>query len=298
MYLAHFGLRAAPFGLTPNTEFYFGLPPHEEALQVLRVALSQGEGFIKVTGEVGTGKTLLLRKLMDELGTEHQVAYLPNPYLTPEELRQALALELGIEMSAQELVVTDAIQRRLIALRQAGRPVVLLLDEAQAIPDATLEAIRLFGNLETESSKLLQVVLFGQPELDRRLAAPGLRQLRQRITFSYRLRPLLLDETRAYLEYRLQVSGYLGAPLFSPRALVRLWRAGRGIPRLINILAHKSLMLAYGRGERWVRPRHVSMAMADTDDVMAPRQYGWWLIGLLLAILLLVWQLWQTRGMV
>ncbi len=296
MYLAHFGLRAAPFGLTPNTEFYFGLPPHEEALEVLRVALTQGEGFIKVTGEVGTGKTLLLRKLLGELGANHQVAYLPNPYLNPDELRQALALELGIGVSAQDLVVTDAIQRRLIELRQAGRPVILLLDEAQAIPDTTLEAIRLFGNLETESSKLLQVVLFGQPELDRRLAEPGLRQLRQRITFSYRLRPLLLDETRAYLEYRLQVSGYLGAPLFSPRALARLWRAGRGIPRLINILAHKSLMLAYGRGERLVRPQHVRIAMTDTDDVIARYPYGYWLLGGVLALLVLgLWRL--SRGM-
>ena len=265
-------------------------------MQVLRLALAQGEGFLKVTGEVGTGKTLLLRKLMGELGGDHQLAYLPNPYLSPDELRQALALELGIKVSAQELVVTDAIQRHLIEQRQAGRPVVLLLDEAQAIPDATLEAIRLFGNLETESSKLLQVVLFGQPELDRRLAAPGLRQLRQRITFSYRLRPLLLDETRAYLEYRLQTAGYLGAPLFSPRALVRLWRAGRGIPRLINILAHKSLMLAYGRGERWVAPHHVRMAMADTDDVALQRHYGWWLVGILLAVLL--WLVWQERGVV
>lgn len=139
MYLEHFALHQLPFGLTPNTDFYFGLPPHEEALEVLRVALASGEGFIKVTGEVGTGKTLLLRKLLDDLAVEYQLAYLPNPYLTPDELRRALALELGIAVSSHELAATDAIQHRLIHLHREGRRVVLLLDEAQAIPDATLK---------------------------------------------------------------------------------------------------------------------------------------------------------------
>ena len=281
MYLDHFALREPPFGLTPNTDFYFGLPPHEEAQEVLRVALASGEGFIKVTGEVGTGKTLLLRKLLTELAVEYQLAYLPNPYLTPDELRRALALELGISVSSHELAATDAIQHRLISLHKEGRKVILLLDEAQAIPDATLEAIRLFGNLETESSKLLQVVLFGQPELDERLAQPGLRQLRQRITFSYRLRPLLLDETRAYLEYRTKISGHKGSPLFKPGAVRLLWRAGRGVPRLINILAHKSLMLAYGKGAYTITPSHVRAAIMDTDDVVH-RSGGWFAWFLLL----------------
>ncbi|MGL4888722.1 MAG: MSHA fimbrial biogenesis protein MshM, partial [Aeromonas veronii] len=211
MYLTHFGLQEAPFSLTPNTGFYYGLPPHEEALQVLNWALAQGEGFIKVTGEVGTGKTLLCRKLLSELGSEARpvrLAWLPNPHLTPAELRIALALELGLAVRDQsELDLTDRIHRHLISLHQQGSRVVVLIDEAQALPDETLEAIRLFGNLETESSKLLQIVLFGQPELDARLAKPHLRQLRQRIGFSYCLRPLRFDETRAYLEHRLQVSG-------------------------------------------------------------------------------------------
>lgn len=225
MYLTHFGLQEAPFGLTPNTGFYYGLPPHEEALQVLNWALAQGEGFIKVTGEVGTGKTLLCRKLLSELGSEARpvrLAWLPNPHLTPAELRIALALELGLAVRDQsELDLTDRIHRHLISLHQQGSRVVVLIDEAQALPDETLEAIRLFGNLETESSKLLQIVLFGQPELDARLAKPHLRQLRQRIGFSYCLRPLRFDETRAYLVHRLQVSGYRGAPLFAGRAMRR-----------------------------------------------------------------------------
>ncbi|WP_412841221.1 MSHA fimbrial biogenesis protein MshM, partial [Aeromonas dhakensis] len=252
MYLNHFGLQEAPFGLTPNTGFYYGLPPHEEALQVLNWALAQGEGFIKVTGEVGTGKTLLCRKLLSELGSEERpvrLAWLPNPHLSPAELRIALALELGLPVRDQsELDLTDRIHRHLISLHRQGSRVVVLIDEAQALPDETLEAIRLFGNLETESSKLLQIVLFGQPELDSRLAKPHLRQLRQRIGFSYCLRPLRFDETRAYLEHRLHISGYRGAPLFGGAALRQLWRASRGIPRLINILAQKCLMLAYGQG--------------------------------------------------
>lgn len=159
---------------------------------------------------------------------------------------------------------------------------MVLIDEAQALPDETLEAIRLFGNLETESSKLLQIVLFGQPELDARLGQPRLRQLRQRIGFSYRLRPLRLDETRAYLEYRLQVSGYRGAALFDGRALRRLWRASRGIPRLINILAQKCLMLAYGRGVRRIDSALVRLAIRDTDDARRGRLTLWWPLLLLL----------------
>lgn len=290
MYQAHFGLQEPPFSLTPNTGLYYGLPPHEEALQVLRIALASGEGFIKVTGEVGTGKTLLLRKLMGELSPTQQVAYLPNPYLAPDELRQALALELGVTAEGGALAVTDAIHRRLVELKREGRGVVVLLDEAQALPDASLEAIRLFGNLETESSKLLQVVLFGQPELDVRLQAEQLRQLRQRITFSYRLRPLLRDETRAYLEYRLMASGYRNAPLFAPAAVRLLWRASRGIPRLINILAHKSLMVAYGQGLSQIRPHHVKAAIRDTEDATLPVNLWWWsswiLVGLISAWLL------------
>ncbi|MUG27282.1 ExeA family protein [Aeromonas salmonicida] len=286
MYLNHFGLQEAPFGLTPNTGFYYGLPPHEEALQVLNWALAQGEGFIKVTGEVGTGKTLLCRKLLSELGSEaHPVrlAWLPNPHLTPAELRTALALELGLSVrEGAELDLTDRIHRHLISLHQQGSRVVVLIDEAQALPDETLEAIRLFGNLETESNKLLQIVLFGQPELDARLAKPHLRQLRQRIGFSYCLRPLRFDETRAYLEHRLQISGYRGAPLFAGRAMRLLWRASRGIPRLINILAQKCLMLAYGQGARQIDSRLVRLAIRDTDDASRFVPLRWWPLLLLL----------------
>ncbi|MFM4825127.1 ExeA family protein [Aeromonas bivalvium] len=295
MYLSHFGLQEPPFALTPNTGFYYGLPPHEEALQVLHWALGQGEGFIKVTGEVGTGKTLLCRKLLAEIGSEQQpvrLAWLPNPHLTPAELRIALALELGLAVQeGSELDITDRIHRHLIGLHQQGCRVVVLLDEAQALPDETLEAIRLFGNLETEASKLLQVVLFGQPELDGRLAQPHLRQLRQRIGFSYALRPLRQDEARAYLEHRLHVSGYRGAPLWSRAAQRLLWRASRGIPRLINVLAQKSLMVGYGEGVRRILPAQVWLAIRDTEDASRPWR-GRWLalvLGLAAALLYGIW---------
>lgn len=281
MYLKHFGLDQTPFSLTPNTGFFFGLSPHVEALQVLQTALQTGEGFIKVTGEVGTGKTLICRKLINELPENYHCAYLPNPYLTPAELRWAVAMELGLEHSGhidqQQLSVL--IQRQLLSLSASGHAVVLVLDEAQALPDDSLEALRLLTNLETESRKLLQVVLFGQPELDERLRQQAFRQLRQRITFSYTLRPLTWDETDAYIRYRLAVAGRAGEALFSTKGTQLLAKASRGIPRLINILAHKSLLLSFGEGVSRVSLAHVRAAIQDTEDASVSRQFPWkWLV--------------------
>lgn len=268
MYLKHFGLSQTPFSLTPNTGFFFGLSPHVEALQVLQTALQTGEGFIKVTGEVGTGKTLICRKLINELPQGFHCAYLPNPYLTPAELRWAVANELGLKYTSEidQQQLTGLIQQQLLALSAHGHAIVLVLDEAQALPDESLEALRLFTNLETESRKLLQVVLFGQPELDDRLKRQAFRQLRQRITFSYSLRPLTWDETDAYIRYRLAVAGYAGQALFSPKLTRKIAEASRGIPRLINILAHKALMLSFGEGATQVHMSHIKGAIQDTED--------------------------------
>ncbi|NQZ93672.1 MAG: AAA family ATPase [Moritella sp.] len=271
MYKAHFGLTEVPFGLTPNTQFYHPLEPHFEALQVLTTALAAGEGFIKVTGEVGTGKTLICRKLLNELSDNYVIAYLPNPYLTPNEIRAAIASELSIDASLDQHQLTEALNHRLIALSAEDKQVVLLIDEAQVLPHETLEALRLISNLETESKKLLQVVLFGQPELDTRLQQDNLRQLRQRITFSYQLRPLLANETSSYVEHRLTVSGYRGAPLFEAKALRLLHQASGGIPRLINILAHKCLMLSYGENVRNINIKLVKLAIQDTESAIQPR---------------------------
>ena len=268
MYEAFFGLHEKPFALTPNTGFLVQLAPYQACLNLLRVALGEGEGFIKVTGEVGTGKTLLCRTLLNELEAERfQLAYLPNPGMCPLGLRQALARELGIVeidgLDAQALL--DLLHRRLIELASAGKSTVLLIDEAQALPTDTLEALRLLTNLETETTKLIQVVLFGQPELEATLARPEFRQLRQRITFSYQLRALDERDASRYLNERLAVAGYRGDPLFEGAAVRRLVQGSGGIPRLLNILAHKALMVAFGEGVRQVSVNHVQRAVVDTD---------------------------------
>ncbi|MGK0408612.1 MAG: MSHA biogenesis protein MshM [Shewanella psychromarinicola] len=287
MYLQHFGLSQLPFTLTPNTGFFFGLSPHVEALQVLQTALQTGEGFIKVTGEVGTGKTLVCRKLINDLPAQYHCAYLPNPYLTPKELRWAVAGELGLALpnKLDQQQLTRLIHERLLALNHQGFHVVLVLDEAQSLPDDSIEALRLFTNLETESRKLLQVVLFGQPELDERLAQAKFRQLRQRITFSYDLRPLTWDEIQAYIHHRLAVAGYQGPELFSTADIKRIAKAARGIPRLVNILAHKSLLLCYGQGEKKVLSRHCLAAIMDTEDVNLQHKVTYSRVSMLLIIL-------------
>ncbi|MCL4409589.1 MAG: AAA family ATPase [Gammaproteobacteria bacterium] len=277
MYLYHFGLTELPFTLTPNTSFYCGIKMHDEALQVLLAALKTGEGFIKVTGEVGTGKTLLCRKLLNDIPDHFITAYIPNPYLPPAELRHAIADELGVpehdEQDQHRLV--RAIEKRLVELNQQGHSVVLLIDEAQALPTESLEALRLLSNLETEKRKLLQLVMFGQPELDERLATRELRQLRQRISFSYQLRPLSEEELGRYVNHRVQIAGFKGQILFTPEIIWWLHRASRGIPRLTNVLCHKMLLLAYGGGRHHLTVQDAKMAIADTDDAEMPKRNEW-----------------------
>ena len=270
MYLQHFGLSEPPFTLTPDTDFFFNHGSHQEALNVLLVALQGGEGFIKVTGEVGTGKTLICRQLLKLLDDDYVTAYIPNPSLNPTALRMALAEELGIEFARNigQHRLLKLITGRLLELNSRGKQVVLLLDEAQTMPDESLEALRLLTNMETEKRKLLQVVLFGQPELDTRLAQRKLRQLKQRIVFSYQLHPLQRRVLDDYVQHRLLVAGYQGSTLFSRGALNQLHRASRGIPRLVNLLCHKALMAAYGSGTRQVKRVHLLRAARDSEDVV------------------------------
>jgi MSHA biogenesis protein MshM len=276
MYLQHFGLREPPFTLTPDTEFFFNHGSHQEALNVLLVALQGGEGFIKVTGEVGSGKTLVCRKLLNLLDEEVFSAYIPNPFLNPNALRMALADELGVTFARNtgQHRLLKLINERLVELSSAGRRVVLLIDEAQALPDDSLEALRLLTNLETEKRKLIQVVLFGQPELDARLARKYLRQLRQRIVFSYQLHPLSRRALGEYVWHRLRIAGYQGPALFSGAAIRHLHRSSRGVPRLVNLLCHKALMTAYGSGSNGVNRVHIRRASADTEDT-CKRKSGW-----------------------
>jgi MSHA biogenesis protein MshM len=273
MYQQHFGLQELPFSLTPDTGYFFPYGHYSEAMNTLLVALRSGEGFIKVVGEVGTGKTLLCRKLLNTLDRNFATAYIPNPYLTPYGLHIAVAEELGIPLPGRvgRHQLLKLITYRLVELTQKGRKVVLCLDEAQGMPLETLEALRLLTNLETEKYKLLQVVLFGQPELDTRLNHPSVRQLKQRITFSFELRPIDLTGMQDYMLYRLKIAGFRGALPFQPRALQMLYHASHGIPRLINILCHKAMMVAYGRGTSSVARDHVMLAVKDTDAAQVSR---------------------------
>ncbi|MRX11684.1 AAA family ATPase [Pseudoduganella sp. FT25W] len=295
MYSKHFGLREAPFSITPDTSYFFTSPHSQEALNTLLVAAKSGEGFIKITGEVGTGKTLLCRKFIATIGPEFVTAYIPNPYLEPRTLMLALAdeLEVPLEKDVDQHQLLKSITQRLMDLAREGKQVLLLLDEAQAIPTESLEALRLLTNLETEKRKLLQIVLFGQPELNQHLQATAIRQLAQRITFHYHLGPLTRDDIEYYIAHRLRVAGYTGGRLFHRAAISRLYKASGGIPRLVNIMANKSLMLCFGEGKQQVTRRHVNLAASDT--VTPSRRLRWpWLaagVSLLIAACGLTWAL-------
>ena len=279
IYLAHFGLREPPFSITPDTSFFCSCRSIQEALNTLTFAVKNGEGFIKITGEVGTGKTLLCRKFLGSLSPVWVAAYIPNPNISPRTLLLAVADELGCEAERDidEHTLMRSINVRLLDLAKTGKYPILCVDEAQAMPIETLEMVRLLTNLETEKRKLLQVVLFGQPELDEKLSRPEIRQLRQRITFEYRLAPLTREETARYLAHRLVVAGYSGGDLFSRAATRVIHRASGGVPRLANILAHKTLMLAYGRGAREVARRDALRAVSDTPATVAHQRKLMWL---------------------
>lgn len=276
MYTQHFGLRELPFGITPDTGFFFNCSKHQVALNTLLVAAVSGEGFIKITGEVGTGKTLLCRKFMALLDEAYVTAYIVNPALEPRSLLLALAdeLEITLDRDIDQHQLLKALHLRLISLAQEGKKALLCLDEAQVMPLETLEALRLLTNLETEKRKLLQIVLFGQPELDEKLRKNAIRQLAQRITFHYHIGPLAREELERYVAHRLEVAGYCGNRLFGAEAIRQLHKTSKGVPRLANILAHKAMMLAYGEGEQAIGARHVRDAAKDTVAVQAG--FGIW----------------------
>lgn len=282
MYLTHFGLTEPPFSLTPDTGFFFSGSSHRQVLNMLRVATLGGEGFIKVVGEVGNGKTLLCRQFLDELdranaeATRFVSAYLPNPYLDPRSLLLALADELSVELAsdAPQHLLVSRLNEALLSFAARDVQVVVCLDEAQALPLETLEVLRLLTNLETGKRKLLQVVLFGQPELDAHLNQHSVRQLRQRITFQCSLGGLQVRELADYLESRLRAAGYSGERVFTSGAVAALYRVTGGTPRLVNIVAHKALMLAYGAGRRTVSARQIRLAASDTPQTLRD-WFGW-----------------------
>ena len=279
MYLGHFSLREAPFAITPDSSFYY---PHEgaqAALNTLLVALRSGEGFLKIVGEVGCGKTVLCRQLLKTLHGEFVTAYVPNPDMGPDDLLMALCLELSIPLAPpiSRHSVLNALRDCLLRHAAEGRSVVVCIDEAQAIPLRTVESLRLLSNLETEKRKLLQLVLLGQPELDTKLAQPEIRQLMQRITFAEYLGPMATEQVGVYLRHRLRTAAsddHTDLDVFEPAATAAIARASAGVPRLINVLAHKCLMLAYGENLHRVNATHVRLAVADTPGI-TPQPSRW-----------------------
>lgn len=267
MYQHYFRLTAQPFALTPDTRFFCQAPPHQEALSMVLACLEQGEGFIKIVGEIGSGKTLLCRRLLAELAQgDFVTAYIPNPAIKASELTQVLARELGIltEGAPEGYLLHEQLMQRLILINQNKKTVVLIIDEAQAMPDETLEALRLLTNLETETHKLLQIILLGQPELDVKLSTYSLRQLQQRIAFTYYLKTFTPYQTAAYIQHRLIIAGHTYGALFTEKAILDIHRASCGLPRVINILAHKALLTAYGKGLSQVNRACVKQAIHDT----------------------------------
>ena len=272
LYLEHFGLTEPPFRITPHTDFFFEGADRGATLEALIYAVLHDEGIVKVSGEVGSGKTMLCRVLMERLPPQVATIYLATPSLARDEILHAIADDLELSLSAERRsVALRELQEHLIQLYGAGRRVVILIDEAHVMPEDTLEQVRLLSNLESNRHKLLQIVLFGQPELDETLGKASLRQLRDRITHAFRMRPLAPAEVGKYLSFRMRAAGYRGPEVFTPRAVRRVARASGGLTRRINILADKSLLAAYTENTHAITDRQVRAAIADSEFA-APRK--------------------------
>jgi len=274
LYLEHFGLNEPPFRITPHTDFFFEGAERGPTLEALAYAVPHDEGIVKVSGEVGSGKTMLCRMLMERLPAEVATIYLATPSFARDEILQAIADDLELKLSERRTVALRELQEHLISLYGAGRRVVILIDEAHVMPEDTLEQVRLLSNLESSRHKLLQIVLFGQPELDATLAKSSLRQLRDRITHSFRMRPLPAPEVARYLDFRMRAAGYRGPQVFAPAAARQIARASGGLTRRINILADKALLAAYSEGSHAITERHVKAAIADSEFAAAPARRG------------------------
>ncbi|MCM2265286.1 MAG: AAA family ATPase [Desulfuromonadales bacterium] len=274
MYESHFGLTEKPFTLTPNPRFLYLSRTHQEALAHLRYGLENRVGFIAVTGEVGTGKTTTLRLLFDQLDeTRFRLAMIFNPCLSAMELLRNVNREFGLlARKRSNLSLVEELNDFLLAENRAGRIPVLVIDEAQNLKADVLEQIRLLSNLETDSDKLIQIVLVGQPELAALLERPELRQLAQRISVRCRLDPLDHQEACGYIRHRLQIAGVFG-DLFDAKAMAAAFRWSGGVPRLINVLCDRALLCAYAAGQYRVTAAEVRQAAAELDH--AKRKSAW-----------------------
>ncbi|MEQ1888539.1 MAG: AAA family ATPase [Alphaproteobacteria bacterium] len=283
-YLTHFNLAEHPFSLTPDTALYFPGMVHQEVYESVFYAIGRGEGIVKVSGEVGTGKTLLCRMLLDALKDKVEIAYLNNPRNDADWVVRAICREFGLDVQHSDDLY-DSLNRFLIQKHAEGVSSIVLVDEAQALGETGLESIRLLSNLETEKRKLLQIVLFGQPELDRLLARHNLRQVAQRINFSFETKPLTEPEAMAYIRYRAKMAGRnpdAAMEIFADQSIRQLVRAGLCNPRLMNILGDKSMLAAFAEGAMQVSRKHVQAAVREARQ-LSLRRHGmffpipWWL---------------------
>ena len=266
MYLDHYGLREAPFRITPHTEFFFAGANRGATLEALIYAITHDEGIVKVSGEVGSGKTMLCRMLLEKLPDTVETVYLANPSLSRHEILHAIADELKTPLSGKRAnQLLRALQDQLLAIYAAGRQVVVMIDEAHAMPPESLEEIRLLSNLESNRHKLLHIVLFGQPELDEHLSQKSMRQLKERITHNFALDPFLRSDIGSYLMFRVRAAGYHGPDLFTPGAIQLIAQASEGLTRRINILADKALLSAYSENKHRIDSKQVKAAIRDAQ---------------------------------
>lgn len=266
MYEEFYGLDESPFAITPDPRFLFYSHRHREAYDHLFYGITQRKGFIQITGEVGAGKTTLCRALLESLGDDVHTALVLNPIMTSIQLLRTVLGELGLDARGNDRVrLVGRLNQFLLEQVAAGRDVVLIIDEAQDLTNSLLEQVRLLSNLETDQRKLLQIVLMGQPELRDKLDQHALRQLRQRITVRYHLRPLDRHDTEYYLQHRLQIAGANGRPTFSPWAVRSIHRYSGGVPRLINAVADKALLCGYVEGRDHLGWRQIRRAVRELE---------------------------------
>ncbi len=267
MYHNHFGLQKAPFKITPDTDLFYAGGQRGDVLDALVYAIGTGEGIVKVVGEVGSGKTMLCRMLELRLPKQVEIVYIANPSLKPEDILNAIAIEMDLDVSptSNRLKVLHLVQQRLLKKHAENKQVVVFVEEAQGMPLATLEEIRLLSNLETQRDKLLQIVLFGQPELNKNLARKHIRQLRERIVHSFSLQPLTTEAVRDYVHFRMDAAGYRGPEVVTKPAYRLMAKASEGLIRRVNILADKALLAAFADNTHTVTKNHVAIAIADSE---------------------------------
>jgi general secretion pathway protein A len=268
MYLEFYGLREYPFNITPDPRFLYLAPHHKEAYEHLMYGINQRKGFIQLSGEVGSGKTTLCRAVLSNLGKDVETALILNPSLSDTQLLRAMLNDFGIEVKGRDrLAYIEKLNDFLLEKNREGTNVALVIDEAQNLSPQVMEQVRLLSNLETDKHKLIQIVLCGQPELEKRLARPDLRQLRQRITVRYHIPPLTQEDTMMYIRHRLWVAGSDGSIVFDAGAVKEVYKYAKGGPRLINAVCDNALLAGYVNRSRHIDGRSIKKAIQQLEGI-------------------------------